>query len=231
MRVVIPLAGPDFEQADGSVKAERLVEGRPLLRQALESRSWWREGRARAAETTFVLHDGPATRRFADSALTAWFPEAQVVFVSGYTQGAALSALAGLAPVAHDVGPVCIDLADILFEEDGSVGTVFGDPAVGGALLTFPATSPLYSYVRRDARGKVVETIEKVVISGEASAGVYLFRSAGIYLKAVAHALENRDSQTCRGLFFVCPLMNGVLAQGLDVVGVPVHGVRDIKVL
>ena len=54
MKVIVPLAGPDFVKPDGSVKAEISVEGLPLLRRALESRSWWTHGLVSDADLVFV---------------------------------------------------------------------------------------------------------------------------------------------------------------------------------
>ena len=78
-------------------------------------------------------------------------------------------------------------------------------------------------------QGVVVEAAEKRVISNEASAGTYGFRSGPVFLRALAHALENAATQTYRDLFFVCPLFNGVLAQSLAVATTTVSNVRDIK--
>lgn len=58
----------------------------------------------------------------------------------------------------------------------------------------------------------------------------YIFASISIYLRAVAHALEHEESQAFKNLFFVCPLFNGVKAQGREVVLEPVEGVQDMKV-
>jgi hypothetical protein len=224
--VVVPLAGPDFEAADGTVKAEIALDSLPLLRHALESRAWWGAG---VGQLIFVLKDSPRSRRFAAESLAAWYPKADVTYISAYTGGAALSAAAGLA-LARDLdAPVIIDLADILFEGGGEAPALFADAKVGGAALTFPADAAKYSYLRLDADGRMIEAREKVVISSHASAGVYLFRNAGVYFAALAHSLANREALAPKGLVFVCPTLNGVVAQGLEVRAVAVTGVVDIK--
>lgn len=229
MKVIVPLAGPDFESADGRVKSEMEFEGLPLLQHALESRSWRRRGQVRNEDYTFVLRDTPASRRFAGESLSQWYPNASQVFLSAFTQGAAFSVLAGVALIGHTEEPVCFDLADIIFEDETDVLPLFAEVSVGAVGLTFPSKSPLYSYFRRDPAGHVVETAEKRVISNEASTGVYLVRSPEVYLRALAHVLQNRAQYLHRQLFFVCPVMNGVLDQGLIVRGLLVSGVRDVK--
>jgi hypothetical protein len=107
---------------------------------------------------------------------------------------------------------------------------MFAAPPLGALARTFRASTPLLSYLTREAAGVVVAAVEKQVVSEEASAGVYLFRSPAVYLRALAHVLEAPDAYTTRGLFFACPVLNGVLAQGLRVEGVAVGNVRDIKI-
>jgi len=229
MRLLVPLAGPDFVRPDGSVKAQQVVEGRPLLRAALESRPW--AAAVASTDYVFVLRDTEATRRFATEDLESWYPGCGRVFLSAYTRGAALSALAGVALTTDEREPVIIDLADILYQTDADPAAVFAaEPGCGGVALTFPSDHPAYSYLRADACGRIVEAAEKRVISGAASAGTYAFASIAVVLRAVAHALEHAAEQTHNGLFFVCPLLNGVLGQGLSVRAVPVTDVRDIKV-
>ncbi len=228
MKILVPLAGPDFERPDGSVKAEHLLGDMPILRAALESRPWWRRGIVQAADLNFILRDTPASRRFASEGLQAWYPGATVSFLGATTRGAALSSLVGLAPVAHVAEPLCIDLADIIFAYDSKIDW-FDDVHVGAVAMTFAASHPEYSYLRRDDAGRVVEAAEKRVISAEASAGVYLFRGPAEYLRSLSYGLAHPEEFECRGLFFVCPLLNGIIAAGLEVVGVAVTDVLDIK--
>lgn len=228
MQVIVPLAGPDFVAHDGSLKALSPLNGAPLLRHVLESRPW--APQIRPQRYTFVMLDRAETRAFAQDHLAQWYPGARVVFISDVTRGAALSALAGTA-LTQDMGaPLIIDLADILYQSQLDPEGYFDDHAqVGGVAMTFEASDPLYSYLRFDDDGVFVEAAEKRVISNIASAGTYLFRSLPVYLRSLAHALETPKDHTYKNLFFVCPLFNGVLAQGKTVDIAPVHDVTDIK--
>ena len=226
MDVIVPLAGPDFVTDDGAVKALIPLKGEPLLLHALRSRPW----AAAACSYTFVLRDQVETRAFAADHLCSWFPGAAQIFLSTFTRGAACSALAGLACREKHHLPLIVDLADILYTSNLDVtARLERSPGCGGIALTFPSTNPLYSYLRGDQSGKVVEAAEKRVISANASAGTYIFRDSATYLHAMAHAFINRASQMCNELFYVCPLLNGVMVQELDVELEPVYGVEDLK--
>ena len=229
MRVIVPLAGLDFIRDGGSLKAEIDLGGEPLLRRVLTSRPW---AKAVSPEAySFILLDAPETRAFARDTLVEWFPGASVTFLSRYTRGAALSALAGMASGAGWREPLIVDLADILYSTTlDPAARLAAAPQCGGIALTFKSENPAYSYLRLDAFGTFVEAAEKRVISDNASAGTYVFRDLPTYLTALAHGLKNEEKQTFRDLFFVCPLFNGVKAQGQDVLLEPVTDVTDIKV-
>lgn len=230
LNIVVPLAGPDFVSADGRLKAlADIGAADPFLHATLKQRPW-ATGTAPSAYA-FVLHDRDETRAFADNHLQSWFPGCRTVFLSHFTAGAAFSSLAGAAlQLTADNRPVVIDLADILYTSDLDPALHFARNAGdGGLALTFQSSNPIYSYLRKNERGVVVEVAEKKVISDEASAGTYAFRSGPVLLRALAHALENAVTQTHRDLFFVCPLFNGVLAQSLAVATRTVTDVRDMK--
>ena len=227
MRVVVPLAGPDFILNCGKLKAEIRYEGVPLLHRALSSRPWANS----VQDYSFVLIDTPETRAFADDALAAWYPGSSVTFISDYTRGAALSAMAGMATSQYVDDPVIVDLADILYTSTCDPTSMFkNNTNCGGIALTFESDSPAYSYLRLDNSGSFEKAAEKQVISDYASAGTYIFRDIATYLRAMAHNLENHEQHVYRDLFFVCPLFNGIKDQGKDVFLAPVADVIDIKV-
>ena len=226
MRVIVPLAGPDFILKDGSLKAEIELNGEPLLPRVLNSRPW----ASHVKEYSFILADEPETRKFANNSLTDWYPKSVVTFISDYTCGAALSALAGMATSKSVAEPVIVDLADILYSSTLEPTTLLEKHAnCGGIALIFKADNPAYSYLRLDPSGSFEEAVEKRVISNNASAGTYIFRDMATYLRALAHNLENEQSQSYRNLFYVCPLFNGVKHMGKDVILETVTNVIDVK--
>ena len=233
MNVLVPLAGPDFLLSDGTTKAEQLVNGQPLLRWVLDNREWIKSGTVSPADMVFILLDHPVTRAFSAGPLATWYPNAKSVFLGSYTKGAALSALAGLAtlPNFHNI-PVCVDLADIYYQaQPRKLLFSENDPHLGGIALSFESKNPQYSYLRVNNVGAVVEAKEKSQISNTASAGTYFFRNGIVYLGALQHTLFHAGEFEFNGLQYVCPLFNGVLAQGLEVGLEMVTDVMDIKVV
>lgn len=226
MRVIVPLAGPDFVSPDGRVKAMLPLDGEPMLRRTLLQRSWAET----VSQYSFVLHDNQHTRAFAAGPLSAWFPQATVTFLSTFTRGAAFSSLAGICLGQAVDDPLVIDLADIGYRSTLNPVKAFAEEINLGAIaLTFTSENPLYSYLKLDSEGNFVEAAEKRLISDNASAGTYIFRDIATFLHATAHSAENEETQAFNGLFYICPLLNGVKDQGKSVALSPATQVRDIK--
>ncbi|WP_374321970.1 hypothetical protein [Brevundimonas sp.] len=231
MKIVVPLAGPDFELEDGSTKAELVIEGHPLLRRSLDGRPWAVLQQIVPSDYIFVLKDTAVSREFARCTLQSWYPACKTVFVSDYTQGAALSAAAGCSLTGGKDEPLIVDLADIEFQADLDINAQFSRHAELGAIaLTFKSDNPAYSYLLEDADGVFLRAAEKRVISDNASAGAYIFRNPGVYFSALAHALAHPEAHIFNDLFYVCPLFNGVAAGGWVVSRENVLDIRDIKI-
>lgn len=226
MQLIVPLAGPDFFGKNGTLKALIQFKGRPLLKYILESRPWAHEIEA----ITFILCDTDTTRQFASDFLSAWFPASTTVFLSTFSRGAAFSALAGIACQSEFNCPVIVDLADIFYKSTIRPADIFASSEnCGGIALVFPSNNPCYSYLRCDSSGKFCEAAEKKVISSNASAGTYIFKNSSTYLRALAHSIDNEETETFNNSFYLCPLFNGIAHQGLEIVLELASDIVDIK--
>jgi dTDP-glucose pyrophosphorylase len=81
-------------------------------------------------------------------------------------------------------------------------------------IIVFPSENPKYSYVR-SVKNKVVEIAEKVVISNNATAGVFYFKNSETLLKCIEWALLNRI--TIDGNYYLAPAINYLVSQGKKV--------------
>jgi hypothetical protein len=222
MITVVPLAGPDLVESRWGIRPMFPVDGVPLLELVLSTRPWPYD------RLVFVLRDVPELSVIRQFLKVRW-PSARVVVLSDVSGGALLSAMAGIALAVDPMEPLVIDLADILFDPQGvpPVAELFGEPDVAGALPWFPSDDPAYSYLEI-AGNRVLRTAEKQVISREASAGVYLFRDTPSFLEAAAHALRHGDGLAWRGVHFLCPSYNGLIAAGRLVRPLAVTGCRPV---
>jgi hypothetical protein len=226
MQVIIPLAGPDFVSPDGAIKGLIPFQGKSLLKFVLDSRPWAHK----VKHYVFVLYDCLESRQFASNFLASWYKDSSFVFLTTFSQGAAMSALSGLSVLRAFSKPLIIDLADIYYQSNMDVENLLLTTQNIGALgVVFTSDNPQYSYLACDDYGVFVNAAEKKVISDQASAGTYIFKSSAIFLQSIAHAIENEHTQTYDNLFYVCPLFNGVRAQGKQVALHPVSNIIDIK--
>ena len=227
MRCIVPLAGPDFVHPTLGVRALYEFEGRPLIERTLTTRPW--ADKFTPEDYVFVLRDLPEAQAVKEFLLRRW-PGAGIVTLSGLTGGAMFSVAAALAMVGHIEEPICVDLADILFEAPKATVNPARDwdSRVGARLPYFISSDEKYSYLDMDEYGLVRRTAEKRVISDRASAGVYFFQSPGVYLQAMAHSIAHREELAFNGVLFVCPMMNGVFAQGLEVTSFEVRNVIPV---
>ncbi len=208
MKCVVPLAGPDLFSPEFGLRPLIDVDGQPLLRAALTRRVW--AGELAAEDYIFVIRQVeqlPELQAF----LEANWPGSRTVVLSHLTGGALFSVLSAMALIAPDE-EIIVDLADILFDEGPSrpqdVLTAYE-----AVVPVFPSSEAVYSYLRSEG-GLVVEAREKQVISDQASAGVYMFASPQIFLRAAAHSMDHREALNFRGILFICPMVNGVVAAG-----------------
>lgn len=209
----MPLAGPDLNTPQWGLRPlHRLPDGQTILKASLASRAW--NDALTAADYTFVVREVDGLSSLRDYLQSEW-PGCGIVALSHLTQGALLSALAGVAFLKPNDSPLCVDLADIIFDGPDDFWSRWNSN-VGGVTPCFMSSDPAFSYLSVDT-GRVVAAVEKRVVSRHASAGVYMFRDAAVFLEAAAHSLRNRETQSYGGALYVCPSMNGVLAQGLDV--------------
>ena len=225
MRILIPLAGPDYFK-NGKIKGLIQTDNGPLLLSVIKSRLWYKK--TKSSDYTFIMLESDLARNFYESYLKLWLPDCKVIYLSEASRGAALSSLAGLSLESEFKKPVLIDLADIFFEAQHIPFEEKSDDFAGMGYY-FESDNPVYSYFKLDKNNNVNFTIEKKVISNCASAGVYGFLNASTYINAVSVCLENEKNYFYNSLLYVCPVLNGVIKNNKKVYISKVKKVLDIK--
>ena|SRR2546422_702444 len=89
-----------------------------------------------------------------------------------------------------------------------------------GAIVTFPATHPKWSYVRTSEDGDVEMVAEKKPISRDATAGIYYFRRGRDFLDAAERMMLK--GTTTANEFYVAPVYNEMILEGKRVAIYPV---------
>lgn len=142
-------------------------------------------------------------------------PQCEIVPVDSVTQGAACTVLLAQNLIDSDV-PLMIANTDqyVVLDLDAYLASAHA-PGRDGLIMTFEATDPKWSFVRRDVAGRVVEVLEKQPVSREATVGIYNFRRGRDFIRA-ARAMIAAD-QRVNGEFYVAPAYNPLIADGASV--------------
>ncbi len=132
----------------------------------------------------------------------------------GETKGALISALIAIRNCDLDL-PIFITPGDSLVNEEKY--KQFNNQSLQSkseiSLMVFESQNARYSYVRM-LDDKLVEVCEKKVISSKATAGIFYFKTAHLFIECAEWAILN-DVRT-NGLFFLAPALNYAVVKGLN---------------
>lgn len=142
-------------------------------------------------------------------------PDSRIVPVDVVTEGAACTVLLA-GPFIDNDQPLMIANTDQYIAAD--IDQYIRESAKSGCdglIMTFTASDPKWSFIRKGPDGCVVEVIEKRVVSDEATVGIYNFRRGSDFVRA-AHAMVRGDLRV-NGEFYVAPTYNQLIAEGATI--------------
>ncbi len=173
------------------------VAGQPLLTRIVST--------YRSGDTRLVVSEGPSESIQKSDGVS------QVKV--GRTQGALISALIGLNECDLSA-PLFITPSDALLSPTRY--SEFRNKCLSSdtdfSIVVFKSDNPNYSYIRT-LEGKLVEVCEKKVISSQATAGIFYFKSAQLFLECAEWSIMNNFRT--RDLFFLAPALNYAVVTGL----------------
>jgi len=139
-------------------------------------------------------------------------PGCAIVPVDQVTQGAACTVLLARAFIDNGAPLMianCDQYVDIAI--DDYLARMDAEQ-LDGLIMTMTADDPKWSFVRLDAQRRITEVVEKVVVSDEATVGIYNFRRGADFV-AAADSMIAQDKRV-NGEFYVAPAYNEMLARG-----------------
>ncbi|RAS55675.1 nucleotidyltransferase-like protein [Vibrio diazotrophicus] len=153
-----------------------------------------------------------------DKKILSYFPEARFVILEDVTSGALETAISGLKCINNDL-PVIINDCDHAFEVNKlseSINLLKESENLDGYLCHFKSDSPAYSYGQYDQSEKLIETVEKRVISNLAIAGAYIFKSKQL----VSLYYEEYKNNCLYDELFISGLYNFMVSDGKVIKGI-----------
>lgn len=212
MNILIPIAGDDkFFQSSEYFFPKPLVEiaGTPMIELCVRNLT----RQFPKAHFIFIVQAEHCTRFSLDGMLRILTDgNCTIVRLDRATKGALCSALMAIDRIATDE-PLAIVNGDQIIEAD--LSALIGRTERAGhdaAVVTFESLHPRWSFVRIDGEGLVCETAEKRVISRNAIAGFYYYRSGKLFLDAALRTLEYEAG--IDSVFYISQTLNNLILEG-----------------
>jgi beta-phosphoglucomutase-like phosphatase (HAD superfamily)/dTDP-glucose pyrophosphorylase len=211
INVVIPAAGQGKRFSEAGYQHPKPlidVDGKPMIELVLDN--FYHVGRA-----IFVLQKKHIDQYCADAVVKHLAPGSEVVHVDGLTEGAVCTVLRA-RDLINNSNELVIANSDQFVDMDvmDFVRRMRRRNADAG-ILTFADDDPKWSYARCDESGRVVEVAEKVVISNQATVGIYYYRRGSDFVRYAEQMI--RKNIRVNNEFYVCPVFNEFIGDGKSI--------------
>lgn len=215
INIIVPMAGAgkSFMQA-GYMLPKPLIEvsGKSMIERVIENLS-----PKLPHEFIFICRKDQYERYpFAElfhATTNGYFDVMQVV---NLPQGAACTVLRAIDLINNDDELIVANADQIVDRNIDEFINFARKSNADGAIITFEASHPKWSFARIGKNFDVIETAEKRVISNHATVGIYYFRKGSIFVDAVLSMIE-KDIRF-NNEFYVCPAFNEIILRGGKVV-------------
>ncbi len=219
MNILIPMAGAGKRFADaGYVFPKPLIEidNKPMIQWVIESLNF-------NANYIFIIQKEHQEKYNIKSVLKILQPNCKIIELDHITEGAACTTLLAKEFI-NNSDPLIIANSDQYINWNSSKALYdFNSKNLDGAILTFEAIHPKWSYAKCNDEGFVTEVAEKKVISKNATVGVYYWKHGSDYVQSA----ENMIKKNIRvnNEFYVCPVYNEFLLKDKKV---KIHNVEKM---
>ncbi len=212
MNILVPIAGDDkFFRSDEYFFPKPLVEigGTPMIELCVRNLV----SQFPDAHFIFIVQAEHCTRFSLDGMLQILTDgRCTIVRLDRSTKGALCSALMAIDHIAADE-PLAVANGDQIIEADLSALVSRAERENhDAAVVTFESLHPRWSFVRVDGAGLVREAAEKRVISRNAIAGFYYYRTGQLFLQAALRSLEYETGVD--GAFYISQTLNNLILDG-----------------
>ncbi|MFH1470371.1 MAG: glycosyltransferase family 2 protein [Candidatus Micrarchaeota archaeon] len=213
LNILVPMAGKGsrFAQA-GYTFPKPLIEvrGKPMIQVVIEDIRPSSEHRF-----IFICQKEHVEKYGVKELLQLISPGCIVIAIDKVTEGAACTALLASDHIANEDELLIANSDQYVQMDINSMLEFARKEKLDGAILTFPATHPKWSFVKTDEKGYVVEVAEKKPISNEATVGIYYYKTGNIFVNAAKSMI--RKNIRVNNEFYVCPAYNEMILEGLKI--------------
>jgi beta-phosphoglucomutase-like phosphatase (HAD superfamily)/dTDP-glucose pyrophosphorylase len=202
MNVLIPMAGEGsrFTKA-GYTFPKPLIEiyQKPMIQIVVENLGL-------DANFIFLVRKEHDQKYNVSSLLKVISPNCKIVLVDKLTEGAACTTLLAEKYINKN-DPLMIANSDQFIEWNSSkVLYELTNKHLDGGIIVFKSVHPKWSYAKTDDNDIVTQVAEKVVISDNATVGIYFWKKGSDYVKYAKKMIK--ENIRVNNEFYVCPVFN-----------------------
>lgn len=212
MNILIPMAGAGKRFADaGYMFPKPIIEikNKPMIQWVIDSLKI-------NANYIFIIQKEHQEKFNIKSVLKILKPNCKIIELDKVTEGAACTTLLAKKYINSDK-PLMIANSDQFIRWNSSRSLYnFYSKKYDGAILTFEAIHPKWSYAKCDENNIVTEVAEKNVISKNATVGVYYWKQGSDYVKFAEQMIKKEIR--VNNEFYVCPVYNEAIKAGRKIV-------------
>lgn len=212
MNILIPMAGAGKRFVDaGYIFPKPIIEiqNKPMIQWVIDSLNI-------NANYIFIIQKEHQQKFNLKSVLNILKPNCKIIDLDEVTEGAACTTLLAKKYIDNDK-PLMIANSDQFIKWNSSKSLYnYYSKKYDGAILTFEAIHPKWSYAKCDDNNIVSEVAEKNVISKNATVGVYYWKKGSDYVK-YAEQMIDKDIRV-NNEFYVCPVYNEAIQDGKKIV-------------
>ena len=139
----------------------------------------------------------------------------EVIQIDGITAGAACTVLCAKEFINNDDALLIANSDQFIQNDINDFINKATTDSTDGLIMTFEASHPKWSYARIDDSGKVLETVEKKVISNHATVGIYHFKRGKDFVKGAESMIKKGIKSNNE--FYVCPVYNESVLEGHNI--------------
>ncbi len=221
MQILVPIAGssPFFRPEDYQFP-KPLIEvcGKPMIQRVVENLA----SATDEPKFIFVARRGDVARFSLSSTLDLLAEGCKVVSLRNPCHGAMCSCLMAVDEIDEDA-PMIIANGDQVIENNiRSAIEYFEAMCADAGVIVFDSIHPRWSYVKREADGRVLQAAEKQVISRDAVAGFYYFRKAAYFIETAKKCIIANASVD--GQFYISASLNEMILDGRNVQSFAIEG-------
>ncbi len=214
LNIVMPMAGRGKRFTDAGYQTPKPlipIHGRPMTEVVLANLR-----PSRPHRFIFLILAEHARNFGFDEHLRRWAPGCIIRTVDRVTEGAACTVLLA-RDLINNSDPLMIANCDQWVDAriDDYLARQDNENA-DGLIMTMWADDPKWSFVKLDSSGRVMNVVEKQVISNDATVGIYNFRRGSDFVWAADKMIA--ENRRVNNEFYVAPSYNDLIAAGKKIV-------------